>query len=367
MPEPLKDSLNRGTLRTIADNVGQVFPAFRRRAFLSRAGRGLDAMELKARVHHIAAALQDVLPEEPLAAMDVLVEAAEHWTRGSADRYGFAGWPLTELVGELGRGHPSAGLEALRRTTHLFTGEFAIRAFLEDDLQGTMRTLRKWTRDPSHHVRRLASEGTRPRLPWAKKVPALIEDPAPGLAILEHLKDDPSETVRRSVANHLNDIAKDHPDVVTDTCARWWSASRERQALIRHGLRTLVKRGNPAALAILGFDPRVKIAIENLAVAPATLRLGGSLLLSCDIVSKSRSAVSLVVDYAVHHVKKSGKRSAKTFKLKTLTLDGRATEHIEKRHAIKPISTRTYHSGRHAVELLVNGRSRGMVEFDLVV
>ncbi len=372
MPESndkaLKHALGRHAVRCVARNMARVSPGFRTRAFTQRACRGLDDLELKARVLHIAEALRASLPDDPLAAVDVIVSASDAWKKPAEDGYGFAAWPVIELVGELARPYPAQGLEALRRVTGLFTAEFAIRGFLEDDMPGTMKVLKRWLSDPDAHVRRLVSEGTRPRLPWGIKVRALIENPKPGLQLLERLKDDDSESVRRSVANHLNDVAKDHRAMVTDVCRRWAPrATAERNRLIRHALRTLVKQGDACALEILGFDPRANVVVVDLVVEPCELRLGQSLALSFKLVSKARVAHALVVDYAVHHVKKSGNRTQKTFKLKTLTLAAGASASIGKRHTIRKISTRTYHSGRHTVDILVNGQLRGSADFELKV
>jgi 3-methyladenine DNA glycosylase AlkC len=362
----LKHGLGRNAINGIGKNVARVMPAFRRRAFTQGALRGLRDLELKPRVFHIAHALRAQLPDDDLVALDILVEAASSWEKPRADKYAFAAWPVIELVGELGRAHPARGLEALRQVTKLFSAEFAIRGFIEDSPKKTLKVLAKWTRDPDPHVRRLVSEGTRPRLPWGTRVQALLDDPKPGIALIEKLKDDPSEYVRRSVANHLNDVAKDRPKLVTDTCKKWAKgANTDRLRLIHHALRTLVKQGDRAALRILGFDPAARIEVVNLQLSTTKLKMGDSLELSFDLHSRAKKAQPVVIDYALHHVKKAGNRTRKTFKLKTTTVPPGGTLSIHKRHHIKPISTRTYHSGVHALEVLVNGQSHGTVEFDL--
>jgi 3-methyladenine DNA glycosylase AlkC len=298
------------------------------------------------------------------------VRAGAAWEIGERDDdpYGFAAWPVIDFVGKHGLSHPRESLDALRRLTPLFSAEFAIRPFLVHHEALTMTRLRKWTRDGDEHVRRLVSEGTRPRLPWGERLAKLQRDPTPVLRLLERLKDDRAEYVRRSVANNLNDISKDHPQVVVDV-ARSWSrgASDERRRIIRHATRTLVKSGHPGALAVLGFDPRARVSVADLSVTPKRLTLGGSLAIRFVLRSRARTAQPLVVDYAVHHVKKSGERKAKVFKLKVLELGAGDRVTIEKRHAIRQISTRQYHSGRHAVDILVNGRACARAEFDLRV
>lgn len=366
----LKHGLGPRAVRCIAQNFKRVEPAFRDRAFVKTASAGLEGLELKARVMHIRDALCRVLPEDPTTAIDLVVRATRGWAKAAVgvDPNGFAPWPVIEAAGELGLARPAEGLEALRIVTHLFSAEFAIREFIASDARTTMKRLMTWTTDRDEHVRRLVSEGTRPRLPWGKRIPALIEAPKGGLALIERLRDDESEYVRRSVANHLNDVAKDHPALAVDVCRRWAKrASPERMALIRHALRTLVKQGDPEALAVLGFNPAARVRVADFTLSPKAIRLGEAVRFAFTVSSTAREAQPLVIDYAVHHVKKSGDRTKKTFKLCTVTLAPRDSMNIEKRHAIRKITTRTYHSGRHALEILINGASRGLVEFDLEV
>ncbi len=364
----LKHGLGEGTVRSIAANVRRASSDFRHRAFVNAACKGLDDMELKARVTHVAQCLVDKLPMDAADAVEVLVSAGQAWKRAPEDKHGFSGWILNEAVGVLGHGDPAMGLEGLRRVTQLFSAEFAIRHYLEQHYELTLSTLETWTADDNEHVRRLVSEGTRPRLPWGLRVAALMDDPDPGIALLERLKDDDAEYVRRSVANHLNDVAKDDPTRVTDICARWWKGAGEpRKKLIRHALRSLVKHGDKKALAVLGYSPKAKVHIEGLSVSPKAITLGERIDVVFDVVSDAKRTQPLIIDYAVHHVKKSGERTRKTFKLKTTDLAPGATLSIHKRHAIKKITTRVYHSGTHAVEVLINGVSHGMAEFELTV
>lgn len=210
------------------------------------------------------------------------------------------------------------------------------------------------------------SEGTRPRLPWGMRLQALVEDPSPTLPLLEALKDDPEEYVRRSVANHLNDIAKDHPGVVVEVARRWWSEGDEtRRRLVRHALRSLVKQGHPGALAVLGFGaPSVVVRWR----ADGVVVLGGApLQLEAVLRSTSKKKQRLLVDFALHHQKANGKTSPKVFKWTERELAPGETVTLTKAHAMRPVTTRRYYPGLHAAELMVNGRSMGMVAFQLRV
>ena len=323
------------------------------------ATNGLAELELKARVAHIIAALQACLPESVPAALEIAVGAGQ-------DLEGFSAWPVIDFVGEHGRGHFAESMEALRRLTARFTGEFAIRGFIEDDEKRALGLLRTWTRDPSEHVRRLVSEGTRPRLPWGARLRSFQRDPSPVIELLELLKDDASETVRRSVANNLNDIAKDHPERVIELCGRWWrGASPERKWIVTRALRTRIKAGDRQALGVLGYDTRAIVGVRRLQISPQRVSMGQALTLSFELVSKR--AARLVVDYAVHHVKHDGTTSPKVFKLTTLEVAAGEIRRIAKRHAFREITTRKYYSGRHALELFVNGKSRDTLSFELKV
>jgi 3-methyladenine DNA glycosylase AlkC len=284
---------------------------------------------------------------------------------GAQGLAGWVVWPLGEFVARRGLDHPQRALAALHAMTQRFSAEFAIRPFIERHPALVFDTLHRWTRDPSPHVRRLVSEGSRPRLPWGLQLRQLVADPSPTLPLLEALQDDPSEYVRRSVANHLNDIAKDHPGRVADWLEQHLpGAGRERRALLRHASRSLIKRGDPRVLALWGVGAPLR-GDAHLALSPATLQLGDTLALSVTLTSRARRPQPLLIDYAVHHVKADGRCSPKVFKGWTLELAAGETRALQKRHAIRPITTRRYFSGTHRVELQVNGRVMAEARFDL--
>jgi hypothetical protein len=213
-------------------------------------------------------------------------------------------------------------------------------------------------------VRRLSSEGCRPRLPWAVSLPALKADPSPILPILEQLKFDESEDVRRSVANNLNDIAKDNPQVTLDVLRRWQTHDTpEMQWIVQHALRTLVKAGDPAALSILGYGSQPEIVVRNLAVEPETVAIGGKMTFSFDIESTGHTPQELMIDYVMHLVRAKGKQTPKVFKLTKKTLAPGETLHITKWYSFAPLSTRKYYPGEHAVEIQINGALFGRKEF----
>ena len=260
---------------------------------------------------------------------------------------------------------PVASLAAMPALTQRFSCEFAIRPFVERHRELTFAQLADWVADPNVHVRRLVSEGTRPRLPWGRRLTALQRDPRPLWPLLERLRDDPELYVRRSVANSLNDVAKDHPALAVEVANRWLAdAPPGREWIVRHALRTLIKQGDRSALRALGYGT-AKVDAVRFEVAPRRLALGDALTLRAELRSTARSEQQLVIDYAVHHRRQNGTLSPKVFKWRRAALPVGGTLELEKRHALRPVTTRRYHAGRHRVELLVNGRSCGSRDFDL--
>jgi 3-methyladenine DNA glycosylase AlkC len=281
-------------------------------------------------------------------------------------------WPVGEAaavraLASTKSGDFEDGLRLLAQLTGRFSSEFAIRSFLNADLQRTLDAAIIWTRDLDEAVRRLASEGTRPRLPWAKQVPAFRAQPAAAIEILSRLYRDESETVRRSVANHLNDISRADPNLAVRTATRWLKKpDANTPRLVRHAMRTLIKQAHPGALALMGFAASETVSIGRPKVQAKVVPLGGELVFESVVVNQGSSEIRLVIDYIVHYQKANGTQAPKVFKLSTKTLAPGERLRIQKRHSFKPISTRRHYAGRHTIELQVNGsRSQG-TSFDVV-
>lgn len=288
MPEPFKLAIREETLRALALDLARAWPGFRVDPFLEVACAGLDALELKDRVASVADVLRAELPEDWDHAMGVLEAAVgcplpDH--RDVAGRLEL--WPVLSVVERHGLDHPERSLGALYHLTRCFSGEFAVRPFLQQHPELAWATLLRWADDPNLHVRRLASEGSRPRLPWASALPASVADPSRGIQVIERLRDDPSPYVRRSVANHLNDVSRDHPEIALEVAERWmFSASTDRGRLVRHGLRTLLKAGDPRALALFGLHPP-EVVVERHRAEPDQARVGQVVQLRVELHSLS--------------------------------------------------------------------------------
>lgn len=275
--------------------------------------------------------------------------------------------PLGLVIGQHGENSFEESLLLLKEMTKRFSSEFDVRYFLIRDQDRALRIMQGWVTDPNHHVRRLVSEGTRPRLPWAMQLPRLVTDPTPTLPLLEALLDDEHEYVRRSVANHLNDIAKDHPNIVANLSKRWMAnPDSNRKKLVRHACRTLIKQGHPGALAAMGvFPPKIKLIKFN--IETQKVSFGGNLEFSVDLKSTSKASQNIIIDYIVHFVKANGKRSGKVFKWKKITLKAGKTVSFKKTHSIRPITTRRYYEGMQAVSLRINGKDFEFGEFFLAM
>jgi 3-methyladenine DNA glycosylase AlkC len=364
MAEPFKEFLNAERVHDLAQQLMRTWPQFPKRRFLAAVLPHLDALELKARAMLIADALELTLPSDFDAAATVIEGALapvgvrsdapmmEQHALGAA---GWGLWPVGEYVSRRGLRTPERALRTLHAITQRFTAEWAIRPFIVAHPTLVYRTLATWVTDPSEHVRRLVSEGSRPRLPWGLQLKSLIEDPSPTLPLLAALIDDQSEYVRRSVANHLNDIAKDHPALVTHWVEQQLKqATPERRATLKHASRTLIKQGNTTMLALWGMATRFA-GSASLTVSPARIALGESVELTLTLQSTVRSSQPLTIDYRVHHVKANGSTSPKVFKGWVVTVPPRGTVVLTKRHAVKPITTRSYFAGRHVVDVQING------------
>ncbi len=377
MPEAFKNFISPATVAQAAQHLARAWPAFNRTGFAAQALHGLEALELKQRAMQLADALHAHLPPDLPQAAQVLEAAlappVEPDAPGSAHppELGLSGWvvwPMTEVVARRALAEPAQlprALQALHALTQRFSAEFAIRPLLRDHPGVVLPTLHSWLNDPSAHVRRLVSEGSRPRLPWGLRLQALVADPRPTLPLLAALQDDPSDYVRRSVANHLNDIAKDHPALVADWLeAHLPGASTQRRALLRHASRSLIKAGDARVLAAWGVGAGLQGSV-SLSVAPSSVAVGGEVNLLLVLRSTSAQTQNLVVDYAVHHIGARGQSTPKVFKGWKLVLAPGEHRVLEKRHSLRPITTRRYYPGWHRVTVQVNGQALGEAGFTL--
>lgn len=339
----------------MAKSISAVDSEFDAKRFLKLRDQ-LDLLEMKPRVRLIRDELKALLPKDYETAIQILLKSA----RGGKVS-GFGLWPYTEFIQTYGLPHLRLSLGALKELTPLFTSEWAVRPFLTEFPKETLSFLLKCAGDQDVHVRRWASEGTRPRLPWGERLHSFVKDPSPSFPILEKLKFDPELYVRKSVSNHLNDIAKDHPELVVQLLSRWKKEAGEEHIskvdwMIHRSLRTLIKNGHAGALSLIGVSTKTQIELRDFKVHQKKIKLGEKVDFEFKIRSLAKKSQPLVVDYVVHFVKANRKTSAKVFKLKKLDLGAGKTVVIKKAHSFKKITTREYYPGVHFLEIQVNGK-----------
>lgn len=360
----LKQMYNQQSVGALATALHAEYAQFDQDTFMARVfANAWDDLALKARMRRITESLDGLLPEAYQSALDVLCG-----TLPRLPEQGFEKMVFPDFVEVYGLDDYAASISALELFTQYMSAELAIRPFIRQYPQQTMNQMLAWASHENEHVRRLASEGCRPRLPWAMALPALKADPTPILPILEKLKQDESETVRRSVANNLNDIAKDNPDVVIAVLQGWQQIDTpEMHRLTSHALRTLLKQGDPQALALLGYPSDPAIAVHDMTIDPQSIQLGETVTFSFEIESLSAAPQNLMIDFVVYHMKANGKQAPKVFKLSKKTLQPGERLPISKTIAFKPISTRKYYTGEHGIAPQVNGRVFQRADFMLLV
>jgi 3-methyladenine DNA glycosylase AlkC len=364
VPPPLKDFVDAALVERLAARVAAVHPGFDGPRFAASVVPCLGSLELKERIALIADALAAGLPRSFPEAAAVVVAAAEH---PDPPIDAWQAWPLNTFVERHGVGHPEVSLDAMERLTRHASSEFAVRPLLARSPEIVFSRLEVWAGHPDAAVRRLVSEGTRPLLPWGMRVAVLREHPERGLALAGRLRDDPSEAVRRSVANHLNDVSRDHPDLAVATAREWaQGATDETRDLLRHGLRTLVKQGHPGALEVLGFDHAARIAVDLFAIDPPEAHIGERVEVSALLHSEEDAPCRVVVDLVVHYVRAGGRTSPKVFKWRVLDLAPREAAGLRRRLSMIDMSTRTHHPGRHRVTLQVAGVAAAEASFELL-
>jgi 3-methyladenine DNA glycosylase AlkC len=365
----LKDLYGPEIPARIAAQIVAVHDQFPVAAFLADALAGYEELELTPRARHIAAALARHLPDDYDAAIATLLASLGPPIAADApmgmDQFLYA--PHVYFVAAHGLDDWETSMHAQHALTQRFTAEYSIRAFLEREPERTLDRLREWTRDPSPHVRRLVSEGTRPRLPWAPRLRRFQKDPTPVLELLELLKDDPSLYVRRSVANNLNDIGKDHPELLVATTRRWLTdASEERRWLIRHALRSAVKRGDADALAVLGFEGGASVDVSEIDITPKRAQIGDAVRIAFTVTNAEGLPISINADLRIHFVKANGTTSPKVFKVRGLGLGAGESQGLSKLVSLRQHTTRSHYPGVHRVEVVLNGVASPIGSFVIV-
>ena len=367
----LKDQLfNSNKVQYLGDLIGQVYPAFDRAAFHSDVVNAFPRLELKQRIEHISTCLHQYLPDTYATALDIILNSLPPEldpTKTDDDFGDFILAPLSLFVATYGctQLYLEPSLQALKEITKRFSAEDAIRYFINAFPDETHRFLLDCAQDKNYHVRRLASEGTRPKLPWSQK---LVIDYRQPLPILDLLFADETRYVTRSVANHLNDISKLDPTLVTETLTRWNASGQqttdEMRFITKHGLRSQIKQGNPQALELLGFGTKPDIEIIDFSTQTPVVPIGEAFEFSLTL--RANRAQNLLVDYLMVFASDGKKQPQKVFKLKQLQLKAGEIAQLKKRHPMRLMTTRRLALGEHRIVLQVNGQAFDVLCFELV-
>jgi 3-methyladenine DNA glycosylase AlkC len=364
--------LNETAVQAVAKEIQAVWPAFEGAKFSQAAAANLEGKAIKERAQQIADQLAVYLPKKFAKAGKLLTMSLGSPLQSTTGEHvsGFRYMPYGQYISQHGLAAADLPIAAafMYAMTQRFTAEFAIRPFLKKYPQEMLGYLQAWVQDESEHVRRLVSEGTRPRLPWAERVKVYDADYTPIIALLEQLHADPSLYVRRSVANHLNDLTKDRPALVFETLRRWKEEQPhpELDWLIKHSLRTLIKAGHPDALALIGYGQAPSIRLENFQVQYPQLPLGQQQEFSFELVSTSAEPQDLLLDYTVYFTKANGQQKPKVFKLNTFTLNPKERVQFQKKHWFKHFSTRRLYPGTHRIQIQINGQPQAAISFELL-
>jgi 3-methyladenine DNA glycosylase AlkC len=360
MAEKLKDMFFSDKFLTELGNEIRVFyPGFDQKAFNHLIYSGdWEGRELKQKMRHTTYCLAATLPKDYPAALKILTKVAPKFRSFDAmvfpdfvECYGLEDWDIS--------------LPALALFTRYSSSEFAIRPFLAKDPAKGMSYLQQWAKDKNHHLRRLASEGCRPKLPWAMALSGFRKDPQAILPILETLRDDPSEYVRRSVANNLNDISKDHPGLVLNLCEQWYGQGENTDWIVKRACRSLLRAGNKRALLLFGFGDPGHILVENLALDKHTLIVGDDLYFRFEMRLDTGEASRVRLEYGISFVKAKGKLSRKIFQIREDSFEaGRHT--VSRKHSFKDLSTRKHYAGQHQITIIVNGVEKVSGNFKLI-
>lgn len=368
MPEPLKNMFDEKFVSELADDIRKVYSRFDSRKFIDDVfDRDWKKKELKERMRHITECLKAHLPEPYEKAVSILVEVTkEHRSvRKKNDEISFCDMVFPDFAEKYGIDHYNISVKAMEEFTKVSSSEFAVREFIIKYPKKMHKQLMQWAKDRDPSVRRLASEGSRPRLPWAIALPEFKKDPSPILPVLEILKDDPELFVRRSAANSLNDISKENPEITLSIAEQWIGRSENTDWILKHALRGLLKKGNPRALKLFGFDSKkLDIQISDLRVN-SKLKIGENLNFSFRLVTGKKER-KLRLEYAVDYVKAKGKVSKKVFQISEKIYPPERDFEIQGKQSFRNMTTRIHYPGKHSLSVLVNGQSFAEASFDLL-
>ncbi|QSW89531.1 DNA alkylation repair protein [Flavobacterium endoglycinae] len=361
----IKDIYSVSFYEKFGQAVAEVHPSFNKQKFIEAIYEGdFVQKEWKERMKHTTVVLHQFMPQNFAEAASLLDKIIENLKRNSFTDGNLAFIFFADYIEMYGIDDFETSVKAFVSITQFISCEFAVRPFILKYKERMINEMIKWSLHENHHVRRLASEGSRPRLPWAMAIPFLKKDPASILPILENLKNDPSEYVRRSVANNLNDIAKDNPQIVLEIASRWKGHSKETDGIIKHGCRTLLKQGHPEILGHYGLES-TNIELSSFEIKTPKVKIGDYLQFHFHLNNKNKDPKTVRLEYAVHYKKAKGHLAKKVFKISEKIYHPNQLTKIERNQSFKLITTRVFHTGIHQLSIIINGTESDVLEFEL--
>lgn len=366
MSSLLKDIYSKDFYDNFSETLREVVPSFNKEKFVQQIfDKNWDSRELKERMKHTSLVLNSVFPADFSKTVKLIEKIIESLRQRNIKETSIEFMFLPDYIETYGIKDYDASVKSMEFVTQFTSCEFAVRQFIIKYGEKMLQQMQQWSLHDNHHVRRLASEGSRPRLPWAIALPELKNNPAPILPILENLKNDPSEYVRRSVSNNLNDISKDNPDIVISIAKKWKGQSKETDAIIKHASRTLLKQGSPVILEHFGFANNSKIVASKFNILTPKVKFGDTLEFSFSIQNTDKNALNVRIEYGVHYLRSNGQHSKKVFKISERQLKSAEKIDIYRKQSFKIITTRKFYVGQQKLSLIINGQEKIIEKFEL--
>jgi 3-methyladenine DNA glycosylase AlkC len=369
MAEPLKNIYNDTFFSELKTSVKKAIPGFDTKKFIAAVkNKQWNSMELKQRMRHLSSTLYEYLKGDYPAKLSQLLKIVDALPAQSKVQYsGLAYMYIPDLLEQYGLNEIELSLKAMEQINMITSCEFAIRPYLLANEKKVMKQMLAWSKHKHQNIRRFASEGCRPRLPWAMAIPAFKKDPSTILPILENLKDDTSLYVQKSVANNLNDISKDHPELVIKIAKQWQGTSAAADWIIKHACRGLLKSGHKDALHLFGTAADVKCSISDIKLSKQKIKIGEQFQFAFDLQLKEKKNTKLRIEYAVYYKKSNGSLSKKVFKINEASYDHNTFYSFARKHSFKDLTTRKHHAGGHAIAIIVNGNEYARQDFILTI
>lgn len=364
MAEPLKNMYNAEFFDSLYNELIAFVPDIDKKLFNSKVcTKEWKNLELKDRMYHVTRVVNSFLPNGFENSIPIILKLVHKLKQSKNISFGYMF--LSDFIEQFGKDDLELSINAMEEVTQLISCEFAVRPFIINHPERLMQQMLKWSTHEHENVRRFSSEGCRPRLPWAVALPELKKNPSSILPILENLKDDSSEFVRKSVANNLNDITKDNPEIAIDIFKRWFGKSKNTDWIVKHASRTLLKQGNTELMEMFGFAAITDIKVDNFEIVEKEIVVGDGLEFVFDLINKSNKNQKIRLEYAIYYQKANGSLSKKVYMISEKEYAAGSSTRINRKQSFKPITTRKFHSGLHKVALVINGKELDLYEFNL--